>query len=289
MKIQARRLDGAVILWDISTGKHNEEKPATNGLDGAVILHKSSKGGRPDLGEKEQIWSVAFSSDGNYLAAANVGGTVKVWQTSDYQEVKTFNVGWSIYGITFSPKEKFLTMSGTDDKKGKVELWDFLSEPEKCLTSLEGHTDRVYGVAFSPKEDRLVTAGVDGRAIVWEIHEEEGSVFSKMLHTLIGHADALMGVAFSRTGEFIATASLDETVKVWNTSTGKELESLAGHRDGILSVAFSPKEEQERLATASVDGTVIIRPVSFDNHTDAIYGLAFSPSNKGLLATASFD
>ena len=52
----------------------------------------------------------------------------------------------------------------------------------------------------------------------------------------------------------------DQTAKVWDAATGRELLTLPGHTDAVFGVAFSP--DGTRLATASGDQTAKVWDVA---------------------------
>ena len=49
-------------------------------------------------------------------------------------------------------------------------------------------------------------------------------------------------MAFSRDGKFLATGGDDKTVKVWDAGTHQVVHSLTGHTGAIFGVAFHPTE-----------------------------------------------
>ncbi|HYT88071.1 MAG TPA: hypothetical protein VEL76_05075, partial [Gemmataceae bacterium] len=51
----------------------------------------------------------------------------------------------------------------------------------------------------------------------------------------------------------------EDTLHVWDLATRKQLGPFPGHLDSVTRVAFSP--DGRRLATASRDGTVLIRDI----------------------------
>ena len=59
---------------------------------------------------------------------------------------------------------------------------------------------------------------------------------------LRGHTDGICDVRFSADGALIATGSKDNTVKVWDAVTGRELHTLTGDTDPVYGVAFHPTD-----------------------------------------------
>ena len=97
--------DGVINIWQTGTGT----------LLGS--LTNLSRGAR----------SVAFSPDGNYLAAAG-SDAIQMWRTSDWQPVwnyTTETVGISSLG--FSPNGTFLVFGRDDGTVGRI--WNPLASP----------------------------------------------------------------------------------------------------------------------------------------------------------------
>ncbi len=229
------------------------------------------------------IFSVAFSPDGQLLAAGSVNGEVRVWQVADYRQVMALSghQGW-VWSVAFS-LDGALLASGGEDRI--VRIWQVSTG--QCLTMLHGHTNWIRSVTFSPDGSRLASSSDDGTVRVWEVSTGE------CLTTLQGHAGRVWSVAFSPDGARLASGSDERMVRVWEVSTGECLMTLQGHTDRVWSVAFS--SNGATLASGSNDGTVRLWEVStgaclttFQGHTDRVVSVAFSPDGARL-ASGSDD
>ena len=130
-------------LWDLTSGKQ-----------------KTVLAGKHDL----DVFSVAFSSDGNTLAGGCRDKTVRLWDVVS-EEQKSVLIGHTeeVSSVAFSPDGSTLA-SGCRDKT--VRLWDVVSEEQKSV--LIGHTEEVSSVAFSPDGSTLASAS-HSRIHLWDL------------------------------------------------------------------------------------------------------------------------
>ncbi|MGB0560286.1 MAG: AAA-like domain-containing protein, partial [Spirulinaceae cyanobacterium] len=141
---------------------------------------------------------VAFSPDGEILALASGGGTVKLWNR-DGEELETLE-GYSNSAVAaaFSSGGEILALASYD---GTVKLWNRDGEE---LATLEGHPGFAVAVDFSPDGEILALGSNEGTVKLWNWD-------SKELATLEGHFGVVVAVNFSPDGEILASGSLDGT------------------------------------------------------------------------------
>jgi WD40 repeat protein len=99
---------------------------ASGSGDGTVIIWDIADPARPSLrykleGNAGAIWAVAYSRDGDTIAASSQDGTVKLWDPTTGRERCTL-VGHtaSVHTLAFSPDGSVLA---TGDKRGTIRLW----------------------------------------------------------------------------------------------------------------------------------------------------------------------
>ncbi|MFB2768952.1 hypothetical protein ACE1AT_06600 [Pelatocladus sp. BLCC-F211] len=250
-----------------------------------ALLHIVDNVAAPNTlgGHAKWVYGVSFSPNGKMLASASADKTVKLWDTSTGQEIKTLTGHTdSVYGVSFSPDGKMLATASRDNT---VKLWD--TSTGKEIKTLTGHTKWVYGVSFSPDGKMLASASADNTVKLWDTNT------GKQIKTLTGHTNSVNGVSFSPDGKMLASASGDNTVKLWDTSTGQEIKTLTGHKSWANRLNFSP--DGKILATASSDYTVKLWDTSTGKeiktligHRNAVQDVNFSPDGK-MLASTSVD
>ncbi len=229
------------------------------------------------------ILAVAFSHNGQILAAGTVTGEIRTWQVSHNTPFITFqgHTNW-VWSVAFSPDGQTLA-SGSDDRT--VRLWRLTSG--QTLKILPGHTDRVRSVAFSPDGQTLASGSEDGTVRLWNV--DSGDCF----RILGGNGGQVYTVAFSPDGQSLASGSKDGAVSIWEVSSGTCLMTLTGHKDSVYSVAFSP--DGQWLASGSEDETVRLWKVessdffaALEGQGGQVYTVAFSRDGR-LLASGSED
>ena len=93
---------------------------------------------------KSHIYSLAFSEKGHLLAGASSDNSIKIWETKNYELVRTLNNHTDpVYSVAFS--KTGLLASGSLDNS--VKIWN--PENGELLRTLNNHTRPVFSVAFS--------------------------------------------------------------------------------------------------------------------------------------------
>jgi WD40 repeat protein len=227
--------------------------------------------------------SVAFSPNGELVAAGTANGEVRLWQVSSGKPLLTCDAhsNW-VYSIAFSPDGNILAC-GSDNQT--LHLWDVNSG--QVLKTFQGHVNRTLAVVFSPDGNILGCGSADHNVILWDIHS------GQVLNTLKGHASPVRSVAFSPDGSILASGSEDWTVNLWDMHSGQVLKTLKGHVNQVRSVAFSP--DGSILASGSTDQTICLWDVhsgqvlrTLQGHTNWVRSVAFSPDGN-ILASGSAD
>src|SRR5262249_4990459 len=146
--------------------------------------------------------------DGRRLASG-CDGVVKLWDTKNWQEIRTLSGGWY---VKFSPDGSLLASSG----KGPIRIWAMSSwraqpTPDARPLGSNGQSR----IAFSPK-GRSIARGTDENTVM-VLDVESGRPRFK---PLVGHTGYIWGVAYSHDGKYLASSSADQTVIVWDADTG---------------------------------------------------------------------
>jgi WD40 repeat protein len=231
--------------------------------------------------EEGVIESLAFRADGRSLALSSSRGSA--WTVDAFTGDVQWRVsreGGPVRSIAYRPDGLQIAIGV---ESGFIDI--FNRDDVRPALSWKAHSGFISAVAYRDDGRSIASASDDGSVGVWEADT------GRSLLTLTGHGGSVWSVAYSPDGQRLASASDDRTVRVWDASTGRPLFTLSGTHLA-RSVAFSP--DGRYLAAGWGDGTARVydatngRLVKTLNHRPAsqINGVAFSPGNDGLLATA---
>ena len=254
--------DGTIRLWDPWTGKPRH------------AMNAYPRNAR----------AVAFSPDGQYLAAAGETGIVKVWGTTTWREVLDVSLPTRELPATiaFSPDGRYLATAGYDFVVTILEM-----PSGKRIHQLRGHKWPIHNIAYRPDGRVVASASSDGTVHLWDVTTGRNLAESPLRHT-----GDVLGVAFRPDGERLASAGWDRTVRIWETTTWKQCQLLHDPTGGVSSVAYSP--DGRRLAWGTTDAAVKVWDEAtgeihtLRGHTSWVRSVAFSPDGKQI-ASASAD
>src|SRR5262249_44258193 len=180
--------------------------------------------------DETQVNGLAFSPDGESIAAACGDGTVKIRNSKTGKVIQTLDAHPdAVFSVAFHPDGKHLATVGADQQ---VKVWD-LPPRQNVFAGLCGAIHNVgtaYTVAFSPGDGRQLAAGSDGAVNVWDWGSRQ------LLHTFDGHQKGevrAISVAFSGDGRRLASGGGPGSGKLWDSDPeagGEPLRSFPKHR-----------------------------------------------------------
>lgn len=218
-----------------------------------------------------------FSPNGEWIASADVSGTVRIWGTHNDHVLKVeFRVlTGRIDDLQWSPDGMRIVASG--DGKGKSFVRAFMWDSGTNVGEFDGHSRRVLSCAFKPTRPfRIVTCGED-----FLVNFYEGPPFKfKLSHR--DHTNFVNCVRFSPDGSKFITVSSDKKGLVYDAKTAEkigELSSEDGHKGSIYAVSWSPDSKQ--VLTVSADKSAKIWVISEDGHGEVTKTMT-CPSSGGV-------
>jgi WD40 repeat protein len=84
------------------------------------------------------VYSVAYSSDGRWLASASWNEVI-IWDAATYTEIHRLG-GFRglIWSVAWSPERLLLAVGGGHKDSGTIELWNLADLPAKAATAEQG-------------------------------------------------------------------------------------------------------------------------------------------------------
>ncbi|KAJ2892268.1 Meiotic recombination protein rec14 [Zalerion maritima] len=214
---------------------------------------KLSKEMKPGAGE---VWAIALSENGKFLAATTSDGRINVWDISGdapikIKEYETAGAGAGVFGtsVDLSSNGKF-TASG--HQNGTVYLFD--NELGRLKFCLSGLAKPIRAVAFSPGCTRLAAAGDSGIIAVYDMKHGEQT------DNLIGHSAWIMSLSWNSTGEYLLSGSFDGKVKVWSIERGACVATHSETDKALWAVRWLPRtslSKAEMFVTGGANRSLI--------------------------------
>jgi dipeptidyl aminopeptidase/acylaminoacyl peptidase len=232
-----------------------------------------------------EVWSVAFSPDGQRLASASDLDSVRVWDADKGQELLTLkgHTG-NVVRVSFSPDGRRLASASGD---GTVRVWD--ADKGQELLTLKGHTavrmsispdgqrlasewstGPVYAVAFSPDGQRLAATSVGGQTVrVWDADRGE--------EALADHLTAKEAARLSIEAMRLYNEAMRLNSQAWRLATGP-----ADKRDPARALQLSQQAVQLDPSNANFLNTLGVVQYRNGLYREAMATLEKSLAGQGM-------
>ena len=244
----------------------------------------------------ESVDCLAFSSDGQYLAAGGQSGQLLIWSIAPLTDPSTplpipsptllsHPRTW-LDRLTWHPTRNELAFS----LGRQAQVWD--AETAEIATILQFENSSVLDLAWHPQGQHLAVSGHQGVKI-W--HRDDWNADPEVREI----AAASVVIAPSPDGQYLASGNLDHTLLVWPFDSDVPWR-MSGFPGKVRQLAWSDVTvgQAPLLATASGTGVVIWRKKSnandgwdaqvLDLHDERVNAIAFQPGSI-LLASAAED
>ncbi len=168
----------------------------------------------PITSQRDRIWTLAFSPDGQLLASAGNNLSVALWKAGAAGHLVRTLGGRAAgddfevmpVGAAFNPMSTLLAASSADHS---VTLWNVRSG-RRVDPRLFGHTQTVSSVAFSGDGKTLASGGADDQIRLWDVETRE------LIGVLSGQQQAVHSITFAPGTETLASAGADDSIIFWD-------------------------------------------------------------------------
>jgi WD40 repeat protein len=279
-------------------------------------------------GHATTVWDVKFSPDGSQLATASWDQTVRVWDTSNWQQKALFiGHGAEVWALDYTPDGSTLISGGHD---GKVRAWS-AQTLEDADWSSRNRLENASRTFFSPRGQRAIVIGADYQATLLDCATaqprvmahtnqpvcfclgvlDESGVFARLVpeERVVEQVDLLTATVrhqvkvallegeiksacLSPDGARIALGYTSGQVLLLNATSGAVIKQEQAHSLTVFDVVFS--HDCRTLVSAGDQIARLwdagsLRPLAtLVGHRREVCNAAFSPDDS-LLATACWD
>ncbi len=199
-----------------------------------------------------QVVALAFSPDGQTLAAGLGNSQIELWDVKKQAAAGSFKYPEPLHAIAWSPDGKRLAAAGG----AKIFVWDpYTKDLVKSFDVKEGPPPpsvQVASLAFGPDSKALAVGGWDAMIRIYNITAKNPTDVRE--HKLCeGHHSAVFAVAFSADGRSLLSGSFDKTARLWEAFSGKQIAEYKGHLGEVRGVSFGG--DGRTVFSASTDCT----------------------------------
>jgi WD40 repeat protein len=233
----------------------------------------------------ESVESLAFSSDGELVAAGGRDGTLQVWWTGSGALRSQLNPRRSrILGVEFDPTAGALLAAHADGTAVVADIAQGLP-----LALLDGPRGALRVARFGPRGE-VVGASRDGTARIWDAHSPYRRWSSEPLSNDCGIVPGVQP-----DGRFVAVSCGTRPTRVWDTAHDRLLAELPSVTpivsDGFTSAFPAVSAEGDRAAIArgnavelyALPGRRLLRRIE---HAAPVSAVAFAPRGRDLVSGA---
>jgi serine/threonine protein kinase/WD40 repeat protein len=277
------------------------ERPGTNDLRGwewRFLRNQCRSEALFPLGQGGTVWSLAVSSNGEWMAAGGAGGgQLSIWNLRTHEQVDRLQAGNDRVLVAFSPNRPWLAFSSTFSTKTtnsvySVHIRDIEARQSVATLRLGG---ACRGLEFTGDGKSLVTltASTTNFITVWSIPEG---------NQLVSHQTPLTGIlaqgnsfAVAQDASVAAVVTSNTTVRLVDLSTGGELWSQKVTDDlSVQALAISPDHKVLASAGGFVDPDIWLWAVDSGQKIQRLKGhqtysqaLSFSADGKSLASASA--
>lgn len=316
--------DSPILFWDISTQNTSNQvieqtdwvhqvawSPAGNQLaaarrDGTVRLinpiNLAANQVLPVSDQQSRVRDVAYSDDGQWMAAVAEDEKIRVWSLDQTDQTATFETDLTLDIPQADIDDNYIDISYLAFRPNSHEIVSIVNnyilhswaadDWQGALNTVELGGLDYTAFAFSP-DGSQIALGDDEYTIT--VYNYPITNVSTPLYELSGNVHNINSIAFSPDGNWLASGNDFSQIWVWDLNNlDQEGTALMEHTAFIWTVSFSPDSSQ--LLSASDDNTLRIWDMTdltvpsqlLEGHESFAWSAEFSPDGN-YIASGSSD
>lgn len=211
----------------------------------------------------QSIHALAFTSNGQSLAAGGGDGLLRVWNMANGAEVSRTAVHnyFVIESVAFGPADQLIT--GAQDNSIRIS-----QGPGNASNIIPAGQQYIMNLALSPNNQWLGSRDAAGQVKLW-------NRTNQTLAATLPASRKYTALAFSPDSRWLVTGDEGGRVELWSVPGGKRVQMLNGHSEKIIGVAFRPSGQ---IISASADGIIRLWPLQ---QSQTRYEAQANPPNSG--------
>jgi WD40 repeat protein len=227
-----------------------------------------------DSNASGHIVSIEYSRDGKYIAAAELGGLIRIYDSVTMEKVSEFNGHmWGYFLMEFSPDNLYIALNTIEEGEGwPQEIFIFEIKTGNIvfkLTDSNRYGGEIKSISYRFDGQRLVSGAgyTDGIITLWDTIK--GSEIMKFNNN---HRECIFNILYSPDGDKIISAST-QNIKIWNANNGMEIKTLYENDTDIILIETNVIYSQDNtkiLASWGKREGGIIKIYDSDNY-DLLY------------------
>lgn len=226
--------DNSIVRWDVETGERK-----------VLVPFWKNGGHQKRHAHGGEVFTLAVSTDGRYLAAGGRSKEIQVWDTRSDTLVKTFSGHRDTVSSLCFRTDSHTLYSGAFDRT--LKHWDL--NQMAYIETLYGHQSEILAIDAWRKE-KAITCGRDRTVRLWKIAEESHLVYK-------GHKGLSIDCVALLSDESWITGGDDGCLALWHINKKKP--------QAVVKEAHGP-ESPWICSVAAVKGSDVVASGSSDGY-----------------------
>jgi eukaryotic-like serine/threonine-protein kinase len=182
---------------------------------------------------QSSIECLDVSRDGSTLAAAGLGGLVRLYDLKDDGRESERDLGrtFNVYRIALSPDGRLAAAIDRYNSEKRDDLYVFITRTGQRLERIR--LSSCNSAVFSPDGKWLIASGPSDAVVVWNVQTQQKVAEQP------GHGSSINCIQTAPLGQWLATAGDDRLIKIWSSTDWQLQFNLEGARRPLSDLALS--------------------------------------------------